>query len=259
MCGRGLRLYQDKKDEDEAFIDGVFGELLDPETKSKIRYIRSQRKARFTKGLPPDHLWDLWDKRNPGEMFCNDWLYGAVFKGDRSDTAQKMFEDYLLEICPDAKPNWVKFHLALEFNNPRLRDGSKAEFSYTVPPNSLIRNWWQVLQIEPLSNYQAIKGAYQNLAADCQSDEEMLHQLNKAYDQALFFYEVRVKKETRVLLKQDILYYPQIIQQINQQMERIKWTKEQGKEYLIQKYNKHSRQLLSDEELLEFLIYLSEL
>jgi hypothetical protein len=47
-----------------------------------------------------------------------------------------------------------------------------------------------------------------------------------------------------------------IIAEINLHMERLAWTKEQGKDYLLRTYGKKSRHLLSDAELLEFLSYL---
>ncbi|ELR97793.1 hypothetical protein [Gloeocapsa sp. PCC 73106] len=46
------------------------------------------------------------------------------------------------------------------------------------------------------------------------------------------------------------------IAEINLQMKRLEWTKEQGAEYLLKTYGKKSRHLLSDQELLEFLGYL---
>ena len=39
-------------------------------------------------------------------------------------------------------------------------------------------------------------------------------------------------------------------------MERLKWTPQQGREYLIQTYNKRGRTLLTEEELLDFLQHL---
>ena len=246
-----------EKDEDEQFVKGTFGELFDPETLSQVKYIRSQRKMRFTKGLPPDNLWELWDKKYPGTLLCNDWLYGAVFKGERSNTAQKMFQDYLSEICPHGKPNWVKFHLSLEFNNPSFRETSKAHNIYTVPPNSAIRSWWQILQVDPLATHQEIREAYQNLATNCQWDWELLQQLNKAYDQGMFFHEIRITRQSRELLRKEVIEYSQIIEQIDREMERLGWSKEKGRNYLISKYNKHSRQLLTDEEIIEFLTDLS--
>lgn len=44
--------------------------------------------------------------------------------------------------------------------------------------------------------------------------------------------------------------------QIEQEMERIHWTKEQGRDHLKRTYGKRSRQQLTDEELLDFLNYL---
>lgn len=40
------------------------------------------------------------------------------------------------------------------------------------------------------------------------------------------------------------------------ELERLRWSKEQGKDYLIRTYNKRGRSLLTDQELLEFLQYL---
>ena len=51
-------------------------------------------------------------------------------------------------------------------------------------------------------------------------------------------------------------FVSEIIAEISIQMERLAWTKEQGKDYLLKTYGKKSRHLLSDQELLEFLNYL---
>ena len=52
------------------------------------------------------------------------------------------------------------------------------------------------------------------------------------------------------------LEFSEIIVRSDIEMKRLGWTKVQGREYLIQTYGKRSRQVLSDEELLEFLYYL---
>ena len=39
-------------------------------------------------------------------------------------------------------------------------------------------------------------------------------------------------------------------------MERIGWTREQGRKHLMRVYSKKSRQQLTDEELMDFLAYL---
>jgi hypothetical protein len=46
------------------------------------------------------------------------------------------------------------------------------------------------------------------------------------------------------------------IAQTDIHIKRLGWSREQGRDYLLQTYGKRSRQLLSDEELLEFLSYL---
>ncbi len=53
--------------------------------------------------------------------------------------------------------------------------------------------------------------------------------------------------------------FSEVIARSNVELKRLNWTNEQGKNYLLQTYGKRSRQLLSDEELLEFLHYLESL
>ena len=50
--------------------------------------------------------------------------------------------------------------------------------------------------------------------------------------------------------------FSDIIAKTNLELKRLGWTNEQGRDYLLQTYGKRSRQLLSDEELLEFLQFL---
>ncbi len=45
----------------------------------------------------------------------------------------------------------------------------------------------------------------------------------------------------------------------NSCLKRLEWTQEQGRGYLVKTYNKRSRQLLSDQELIEFTEYLEGL
>lgn len=53
--------------------------------------------------------------------------------------------------------------------------------------------------------------------------------------------------------------YSDIIARTNVEMKRLGWTSEQGRDYLIGTYGKRSRQLLEDEQLIEFLQYLESL
>jgi len=47
-----------------------------------------------------------------------------------------------------------------------------------------------------------------------------------------------------------------IIGRTNMELKRLGWTNQQGRDYLIETYGKRSRQLLTDEQLLDFLHYL---
>jgi hypothetical protein len=53
--------------------------------------------------------------------------------------------------------------------------------------------------------------------------------------------------------------FSDVMARIDVEIKRLGWTKQQGKEYLLGKYGKRSRQLLTDGELLEFLNYLQGL
>ncbi|MBE9196836.1 hypothetical protein IQ219_16340, partial [Synechocystis sp. LEGE 06083] len=52
--------------------------------------------------------------------------------------------------------------------------------------------------------------------------------------------------------------FSEIIARSNLELKRLGWTSEQGRNYLLQTYGKRSRQLLSDEQLIEFLAYLEQ-
>ncbi len=52
--------------------------------------------------------------------------------------------------------------------------------------------------------------------------------------------------------------YSDIIARTNVELKRLQWTNEQGRKFLEQTYGKRSRQLLSEQELLEFLQYLEK-
>ncbi|WP_267383793.1 hypothetical protein [Cyanobacterium sp. uoEpiScrs1] len=67
------------------------------------------------------------------------------------------------------------------------------------------------------------------------------------------------EKESSLTTIEEPLEFSEIIGRSNIEMKRLGWTKMQGREYLIQTYGKRSRQVLSDEELLEFLDYLESL
>ena len=81
-------------------------------------------------------------------------------------------------------------------------------------------------------------------------------------DQSLPFAETPPEPEVSEkppIIEEETLDFSDIIARSNAELKRLGWTTEQGREYLIQTYGKRSRQVLSDEELLEFLRYLESL
>lgn len=61
---------------------------------------------------------------------------------------------------------------------------------------------------------------------------------------------------TRKKKKAEPINYADIIAKTDVEMERLGWTREQGREYLTKTYEKRARSLLTEEELLDFLKYL---
>ena len=69
---------------------------------------------------------------------------------------------------------------------------------------------------------------------------------------------IPVKTETEPLLDEPI-DFSEVIAKSDMELKRLGWTNEQGRNYLLATYGKRSRQLLSDEELIEFMQYLQSL
>jgi hypothetical protein len=55
------------------------------------------------------------------------------------------------------------------------------------------------------------------------------------------------------------LSFEEIIEQTNVELKRLSWGSNEGKEYLLKTYGKRSRQLLTDEELIDFLSQLKKM
>lgn len=71
--------------------------------------------------------------------------------------------------------------------------------------------------------------------------------------------EIPEELPTIIEAKEEELDFSDIIAHSNAELKRLRWTQEEGRDYLIRTYGKRSRQLLSDAELLEFLRYLQGL
>ena len=56
-----------------------------------------------------------------------------------------------------------------------------------------------------------------------------MQQLNKAYDQAMLFYEIKTNQDSRKLIKQETIGWHELINQINKEMGRLGWDKGKGR------------------------------
>ncbi len=229
-----------------------FGELLDEETIAQVTYIRAQRKARFTKKLPPDEIWKLWERRYRDVLLCNAWLYQAVFRGDRSVAAQQEFLSYLKSF--GGCDSWVRFHMELEFGSPNRTYKSKTKGNYSPPPINIERLcWWEVLQVSPDSNLETVKAAYRELARANQPFDDQIKLLNWAILEYLNLDEKTADKQYDLV---QILDWDDVINEMNYHLKRIGWSTETARAYIQQQYGVSSRLHLSDRALVEFLNYL---
>ena len=72
--------------------------------------------------------------------------------------------------------------------------------------------------------------------------------------------QLQMEKETsRVTPPDTPIDFSDIIARTNVELKRLGWNTQQGKDYLLQTYGKRSRQLLTDDELQDFLFHLESL
>lgn len=160
-------------------IDAPFGEVPDPILAKAINAARGQLKSAYTRWCNSrdrgnrDKTISGLIEQFPAEYQSGNlyrWLLGAVFRGDRSDTARCEFLRYLHSLNPIAPPGWVAHHFSLEFGF-RLTDHS--EISGT-----------RLLGVPPNSDAEAIASAYRSANKDC-FDPATAQLLRWAYDRAI--------------------------------------------------------------------------
>lgn len=170
-----------------------FGEMLTDEDKVKTTYLRSQLKSGYSKGLTPDRIWPLFRKKF-GHFPPNDWHLGAVFRGQNSEFHRNQYREFLYGVNPDATEFWVKFHLELEFGNPKRKYKKVSGKTFTPPPVDTARlEWWVVLEVSPLNDWSGIKNAYRQKALQWHPDvasvdeataKNQMQLINWAFEQA---------------------------------------------------------------------------
>lgn len=161
-----------------------FGEVLSPDDLEKFRYLRSQLSRSYTTKKTPDRVFALFRQRY-GHFPPNDWHVGAVFKGASSQIEQYYYRDFLKGVNPKASPQWLEFHLKLEFGFPdktyRLSNGE----SYKPPALDLNElDWWEVLGCKPLSDWETIKAKYTRAIERCHDYDDDAKLINLALEQA---------------------------------------------------------------------------
>lgn len=181
--------------EDEDFGDDfepTFGELLPEEKLAAIRYLRKQRKTRFTKKQQPDALWNRFQTRY-GYRLENDWLFGSCFKGQDNKYTRQRFLEYLEPFAPSSRyrTGWIKFQMELEFGTPGKKyQTSEGCFEGKIGELEKL-DWCDILLVERDASDQEIKDAYRQLISYWHPDrnhdpeaETMAKLVNFAYDQA---------------------------------------------------------------------------
>jgi hypothetical protein len=161
-----------------------FGEVLSPEDLEKFRYLRSQLSRSYTTKKTPDRIFMLFRQRY-GHFPPNDWHVGAVFKGANGKVEQQRYLDFLKVVNPKAKPQWIEFHLKLEFGFPdktyRLSNGE----AYKPPALDLNElEWWEVLGCKPLADWETIKSRYALAITRCHDHDDEAKLINLALEKA---------------------------------------------------------------------------
>lgn len=114
-CGFEFEGGSDKSDD---FILREFGELIDERTLAHIKYIRAQKKSRFTRNQNPEQIWELWDARCRDINLCHRWLYQAVFRGNITSATKQQYLNYLKGFGHGTQ--WVQFQMELEFGSSAI-------------------------------------------------------------------------------------------------------------------------------------------
>jgi superfamily II DNA or RNA helicase len=162
----------------------AFGEVLSPDDLEKFRYLRSQLSRSYTTKRSPDRVFMLFRQRY-GHFPPNDWHVGAVFKGANSQIEQYYYQDFLKTVNLKASPQWLEFHLKLEFGFPdksyRLSNGE----SYKPPALDLSElQWWEILGCKPLADEETIKACYSRAIARCHDYDSEAKLINLALEKA---------------------------------------------------------------------------
>lgn len=162
----------------------AFGEVLSPEDAEKFKYLRSQISRLYTAKKSPDRIFTLFRQRY-GHFPHHDWHLGAVFKGVSAEVNQRRYCDFLKSSKKGATPQWLEFHMNLEFGFPEKTYKLSTGEIYTPPECDLKEmQWWEVLGCLPLSDRQTIKACYSKAIERCRDYGDEAKMINFALEKA---------------------------------------------------------------------------
>ncbi len=181
--------------------------------------------------------------------------------GSSKFVAQARDEDEPTTVGTASSHHGSRFTTKSDIPNPEINQpnfdskgtGSNSQFQFDSPlPDSVINtsdNQADVNQLPLMSstNVQSF------MSPDSPSDGEL--EITASIEKKTTTSGRKKKKtEAKDAVQPKSLLDP--IAEIDVEMRRLGWTREQGREHLIQTYGKRARSLLTDEQLLEFLEYL---
>lgn len=112
--------------------------------------------------------------------------------------------------------------------------------------------------VDELSFSEPLSYDSEKLEIAPEGESDWMTQKSPPQDTPLASYQNEVEPETTSAVSSTAapIDFSDVIARTNVELKRLGWTNQQGRDYLVQTYGKRSRQLLTDEELLDFLKHL---
>ncbi|MGB5962393.1 MAG: hypothetical protein WBG73_17125 [Coleofasciculaceae cyanobacterium] len=143
--------------------------------------------------------------------------------------------------------------MAKELSQPEIFTTSETSKMFSVEANTPVAQKTDELSFsEPLP----LDSSELETAPEGESDW-MTQTVSSPQDTPLGSYQNEVEPETTSAVSSAApIDFSDVIARTNVELKRLGWTNQQGRDYLVQTYGKRSRQLLTDDELLDFLKHL---
>jgi len=193
----------------------------------------------------------------------DDILTEISFKDDQS--TEKTLFDLTKENkidSPNMKGESADLQVSSETKSSKTKKSKKAK----NVPQLLIENQEIVEEIKPVEISQLMTENKTVISEEIKSGETSLlitesetvisEEIKSGETSLLITESETVISEENI---EKTIDFGQILSQSDQELKRLGWTADRGQKYLIETYGKKSRQLLKNEELLEFVQYLQSI